>query len=168
MKQAILALDLVLVLAVHNSCLVLGGTCKGEYKEGPAMGTNASASSGLNVLNATLEVCSTSPRTGFYRNGYCETGPQDHGRHVVCAQVTQAFLAFTRAQGNDLSSPAPRHGFPGLKAGDRWCLCALRWQEANRAGVAPPVVLEATHAKALEYVSLNALMDGPSGPSGRE
>lgn len=110
-----------------------------------------------NVLGGDLEVCCTSPRTGFYRDGKCNTGAGDLGAHVVCAQMTAAFLSFTQSRGNDLSTPAPQYGFPGLKPGDRWCLCASRWQEALEAGVAPPVVLSATHASALEYVSLKDL-----------
>lgn len=97
------------------------------------------------------------PLTGFFRTGDCRTGPQDRGTHVVCAVVTEAFLAYTKARGNDLSTPIPAYGFPGLKPGDRWCLCVLRWTEALAAGVAPPVVLEATHAKALEVVDLATL-----------
>ncbi len=105
-----------------------------------------------NVLGTKLEVCCTSPMTGFYRNGICETGSQDLGTHVVCAEITEEFLAFTKSRGNDLSTPS--FGFPGLKAGDRWCLCASRWQEALEAGVAPPVILASTHAIALNYVAL--------------
>lgn len=108
-----------------------------------------------NVLGTLLEPCGTSPMTGFYRDGCCRTGADDHGSHVVCAMVTKEFLAYTKARGNDLSSPNP--WFPGLKPGDRWCLCALRWKEALDAGVAPPVVLEATHEKTLKYVSLDDL-----------
>jgi hypothetical protein len=110
-----------------------------------------------NVLGGTLEVCCTSPITGFYRDGLCNTGGGDYGVHVVCAQVTKEFLDYTKAQGNDLSTPVPAFNFPGLKPGDRWCLCASRWKEAFDDGVAPPVVLEATHASALEYVSLDDL-----------
>jgi len=110
-----------------------------------------------NVLGGRLEHCSTDPLTGFYRDGCCHTGPQDGGRHVVCAEMTEEFLAFTRSRGNDLSTPRPQWQFPGLKPGDRWCLCALRWREALNAGLAPPVHLEATHAKALDYVSLEDL-----------
>jgi uncharacterized protein (DUF2237 family) len=95
--------------------------------------------------------------TGFYRDGFCSTGANDQGVHVVCAEVTEAFLAFTKSQGNDLSTPAPMYGFPGLKPGDKWCLCASRWKEAFDAGVAPPVDLAATHARALEYVTLDEL-----------
>ncbi len=110
-----------------------------------------------NVLGGPLATCCTDPITGFYRDGKCNTGAGDFGAHVVCAQVTDAFLAFTRSRGNDLSTPAPAFGFPGLKPGDRWCLCASRWKEALDAGAAPPVVLAATHASALEYVSLDEL-----------
>lgn len=107
-----------------------------------------------NVLGGDLTPCSTDPLTGFYRDGCCRTGAGDLGAHVVCAEMTAAFLAFTQRQGNDLSTPMPAWQFPGLKPGDRWCLCALRWQEALAAGVAPPVDLNATHAAALEYLSL--------------
>jgi uncharacterized protein (DUF2237 family) len=105
-----------------------------------------------NVLGGELADCSHDPLTGFYRNGCCDTGSGDLGVHVVCARVTEEFLAFSQAQGNDLSSPMP--GFPGLVPGDRWCLCATRWQEALEAGVAPPIVLEATHISALEWTTL--------------
>jgi uncharacterized protein (DUF2237 family) len=107
-----------------------------------------------NVLGTDLQVCCTDPMTGFYRDGYCNTGGQDFGAHVVCAQMTAEFLEFTKAQGNDLSTPMPMYNFPGLKPGDCWCLCASRWEEALEAGIAPPVNLEATHARALEVVSL--------------
>lgn len=110
-----------------------------------------------NVLGGPLEICCTSPLTGFHRDGACRTGPQDLGSHTVCARVTAEFLAYTRSRGNDLSTPAPAFGFPGLRPGDRWCLCAARWQEALQAGVAPPVVLAATHEKALEVVDLDEL-----------
>ncbi len=96
--------------------------------------------------------------TGFYRDGCCHTGPADQGRHVVCAVMTEEFLAFTKAQGNDLSTPRPEYHFPGLKPGDHWCLCALRWREAHEAGVAPLVVLEATHEKVLDYVRMEDLV----------
>ena len=110
-----------------------------------------------NVLGENLKTCCTSPMTGFYRNGACETGPADTGTHVVCAEVTKGFLEFTRSRGNDLMSPAPHQGFPGLKPGDRWCLCVSRWKEALDAGVAPPVVLSATYEATLKYVSLEDL-----------
>lgn len=112
----------------------------------------------MNVLGQALEVCGTSPQTGFFRDGHCHTGPSDAGSHVICAQVTAEFLAFTKSHGNDLSAPTPEFGFPGLKPGDRWCLCALRWKEALLAGVAPPVFLAATHEAALRYVSLEELL----------
>lgn len=110
-----------------------------------------------NVLGGRLRGCGTQPMTGFYRTGDCQTGPDDHGVHAVCAEMTDAFLAFSRAQGNDLVTPRPEWGFAGLKPGDRWCLCAARWQEALEAGVAPPVILEATHLAALRVVSLEDL-----------
>jgi uncharacterized protein len=110
-----------------------------------------------NVLGGRLEPCSTAPRTGFYRDGCCNTGPEDLGLHVVCARMTAQFLEFSKAHGNDLSTPQPDFGFPGLKPGDRWCLCAGRWREALDAGVAPPVVLSATHEEALAVVSLEDL-----------
>ncbi len=111
----------------------------------------------VNVLGETLETCCTSPMTGFYRTGSCETGPEDMGRHVVCAQVDEAFLSFTKARGNDLSTPVPQFGFPGLKPGDRWCLCAARLREAMEAGAAPRVVLRSTNKAALEIVNLEEL-----------
>lgn len=116
--------------------------------------TNGSVPHVRNVLGGDLEPCGTTPRTGFYRDGCCTTGPEDRGLHVVCAHVTAAFLAFSRSCGNDLVTPQPAYGFPGLRPGDRWCLCAARWQEAFEAGVAPPVVLAATHEAALQVVQL--------------
>lgn len=111
----------------------------------------------LNVLGGPLETCSLDPRTGFTRTGCCETGPEDHGSHTVCAEVTAEFLRFSRDRGNDLSTPRPEYGFPGLKPGDTWCLCAPRWQEALDAGCAPRVRLGATHAGALEHCRLEDL-----------
>jgi uncharacterized protein len=110
-----------------------------------------------NVLGGRLEICCTSPMTGFTRTGKCETGPQDLGLHVVCAQVSADFLTFSQARGNDLITPRPEFGFPGLHPGDRWCLCAARWKEALAAGVAPRVLLTATHEAALEVVALEDL-----------
>ena len=110
-----------------------------------------------NVLGETLEPCSTTPMTGFFRDGCCNTSPEDVGSHTVCAVVTDAFLEFSRAAGNDLSTPMPDLGFPGLKAGDRWCICAPRWQEALEAGSAPHVALRATHEGALEWCQLQDL-----------
>lgn len=106
------------------------------------------------MLGRPLGACSNDPKTGFYRDGCCHTGPEDRGLHVVCAVMTEAFLAHTKARGNDLSTPRPELGFPGLRPGDRWCLCASRWQEALEAGVAPRVDLEATHERALSVVTL--------------
>ena len=111
-----------------------------------------------NVLGGPLQPCSVDPMTGFYRTGCCETGPDDLGSHTVCVRVTEEFLAFSRAVGNDLSTPMPEHGFPGLKDGDQWCLCAPRWQEALDAGQAPRVILDATHAGALQYCGLDDLV----------
>ena len=110
-----------------------------------------------NVLGTPLETCSLNPRTGFYRDGCCNTGADDAGLHLVCIIATDAFLEFSAAVGNDLSTPIPAYGFPGLKAGDRWCLCVQRWQQALQAGTAPQVVLEATHISALEFVDLEDL-----------
>ena len=110
-----------------------------------------------NVLGEPLIPCCSDPLTGFFRDGLCRTGPEDLGRHTVCAQVTEAFLAFSLAVGNDLSTPRPEYSFPGLRPGDSWCLCVLRWKEALQAGCAPPVVLAATHSSALEHVTLEEL-----------
>lgn len=112
---------------------------------------------GLNVLGKPLEIAGTKPITGFYRDGFCATGPEDKGVHVVAAVVTDEFLQFSKSRGNDLISPNPLYGFPGLKANDKWCLCASRWKEAYDAGVAPPVILEATHEKALRFATLDEL-----------
>lgn len=111
----------------------------------------------INVFGEPLRCCCNRPRTGFYRDGHCHTGPMDTGRHVVCARMTETFLAFSHARGNDLSTPRPEMNFPGLLPGDRWCLCALRWVEAYKAGYAPPVILEATHQAVLEYIDLETL-----------
>ena len=112
-----------------------------------------------NVLGGELASCSTEPVTGFYRNGCCETGPHDVGMHTVCAVMTAEFLAFSAAVGNDLSTPRPELAFPGLKPGDRWCLCAPRWKEALDAGMAPQLVLEACHEETLAIVPLGVLKD---------
>lgn len=111
----------------------------------------------LNVLGEPLQACSFDPLTGFFRDGCCNTDHQDHGTHVVCARMTESFLVFSAERGNDLITPRPQWRFPGLKAGDRWCLCATRWREALEAGVAPPVILAATHIKVLEYIALDDL-----------
>jgi len=110
-----------------------------------------------NVLGSDLIACSYDPLTGFYRDGCCSTGEEDHGTHVVCAQMTQAFLDYSLAQGNDLVTPRPEHRFAGLKPGDRWCLCVMRWREALSANVAPPVFLKSTHVNALGMVTLAQL-----------
>jgi uncharacterized protein len=111
----------------------------------------------VNVVGGELLPCSVEPLTGFYREGSCSTGPEDVGSHTVCAVMTEEFLAFSRRAGNDLSTPRPEWGFPGLRPGDRWCVCASRWVEAHRAGCAPPVVLGATHARALDVVPIDML-----------
>ncbi len=113
----------------------------------------------LNVLGGELQSCCAQPLTGFYRDGQCRTGPEDTGTHVVCAIMTEEFLSFTRSKGNDLSTPIPYYNFPGLKSGDRWCLCVSRWRQAYLEGLAPPVVLEATHKKALEIVPFEWLLE---------
>ncbi len=110
-----------------------------------------------NVLGGTLALCSEDPVTGFYRTGCCETGPQDHGVHTVCAVMTNEFLKFSQSRGNDLSTPRPEFGFAGLRAGDRWCLCAARWLEAYQADKAPDVVLAATNIATLRIVPIEAL-----------
>ena len=112
-----------------------------------------------NVLGRELQACSTSPLTGFFRNGCCETSHEDVGMHTVCAVMTAEFLAYSRSVGNDLSTPMPQYGFAGLSPGDRWCLCAPRWKEALDAGAAPQVVLEATHEETLAIVPLGVLKD---------
>ena len=114
-----------------------------------------------NVEGGPLALCSTQPLTGWRRDGYCDTDDADRGTHVVCAEVTQRFLEFTRSRGNDLSTPRPEHRFAGLRPGDRWCLCALRWREALDAGVAPPVIPQATHVRALSFVSAESLRAHP-------
>lgn len=119
-----------------------------------------------NVYGEVLRPCSVRPMTGFFRDGCCNTSAADAGCHTVCAEMTEAFLEFSKARGNDLTTPMPEYGFPGLKAGDRWCLCAGRWKEAWQAGVAPRVLLRATHKVALRHVPLSVLEehaadDGP-------
>ena len=117
----------------------------------------ASNEVGRSVFGRPLQSCNERPKTGFFRDGCCNTSPEDRGAHVVCAQMTAEFLAFSRERGNDLSTPVPQAGFPGLKPGDRWCLCAARWKEAFEAGCAPPVYLASTHERVLEYVSFEQL-----------
>lgn len=110
-----------------------------------------------NVLGTALETCSDDPMTGFYRDGCCRTGPEDHGLHLVCVVLTDEFLKFSREAGNDLSTPHPEFGFPGLKGGEKWCLCVTRWRDALEAGCAPKVSLRATHISTLEFVTLDDL-----------
>lgn len=112
-----------------------------------------------NVLGTELVDCSLDPLTGYFRDGCCNTGAGDSGVHVVCARVTAEFLAFSKERGNDLSTPMPQYGFAGLQPGDQWCLCAARWKEALDAGAAPKIVLEATHAAMLEWVTLEELQE---------
>lgn len=116
------------------------------------------AMAALNVLGGILQTCCTSPLTGFYRNGRCDTGPEDQGVHTVCVKVSDDFLAFSLAHGNDLVTPRPQYNFTGLQAGDCWCLCAARWKEALDAGVAPKIRLAATHEATLQLVSLDELI----------
>ena len=111
----------------------------------------------VNVLGGPLKACSFDPVTGFFRDGCCNTGPEDRGRHTVCVRMTAEFLAFSERRGNDLSTPRPEFGFPGLRPGDRWCLCADRWREAWAAGVAPKVVLASTHRSVLDTIPLEVL-----------
>ena len=112
-----------------------------------------------NVLGTQLISCSFDPLTGYFRNGFCQTDERDRGSHVVASVMSEDFLNFTKSAGNDLSTPNPIYNFPGLKPGDRWCLCALRWKEAYDAGSAPYVILEATHEKALNFIKLSALLE---------
>ncbi|CAA9548457.1 MAG: identified by similarity to GB:AAD29263.1 [uncultured Thermoleophilia bacterium] len=121
----------------------------------------------VNVVGGALRPCSTEPLTGFYRDGCCGTGPEDVGSHTVCSIMTAEFLEFSRLAGNDLSTPRPEWGFAGLAPGDRWCVCAGRWLEAYRAGCAPPVVLGATHAQALDAVPIEALTAHAAQPDPR-
>lgn len=123
----------------------------------PEDGSGPGGRSGRNVLGGPLASCSMKPLTGYFRDGCCHTDRSDLGRHVVCARVTEEFLAFSTARGNDLQTPRPEFGFDGLQPGDQWCLCAARWLEAQGAGVAPTVVLEATHVSALELIPLPLL-----------
>ena len=121
-----------------------------------------------NILGTDLKCCGTKPMTGYFRDGFCRTTETDRGRHVVACIVNEKFLYFTLQMGNDLSSPNPMYNFPGLKAGDKWCVCALRWKEAFDAGCAPEVILEATHEKSLEYVNLDDLISMSSDTKCKE
>ena len=119
--------------------------------------SDTSAPAALNVLGQSLVICGCEPMTGWFRDGFCRTNGADLGRHTVCCVVSEGFLAYSRAQGNDLSTPAPQYGFPGLKTGDHWCVCASRWLEAYEDGMAPPVRLEACEASTLEVIPLELL-----------
>jgi len=112
-----------------------------------------------NVLGGDLEQCSGNPKTGYFRDGCCHTSAEDPGMHTICSVMTEEFLEFTKMMGNDLSTPRPEYGFPGLKPGDRWCLCLERWKQALKADSAPPVVLEATHASVVEFLDLDTLRE---------
>ena len=130
-----------------------------RFEGTPALNFRCStmSSEDKNVLGGALAPCSQAPLTGFFRDGCCNTGPDDMGLHVVCARVTSEFLEFERAHGNDLVTPVPESGFPGLKPGDQWCVCAARWRKALEAGVAPPVMLQATHEETLAVIPLSDL-----------
>lgn len=129
----------------------------GAVRASASAGKSTVSSRPQNVLGGELGCCCLKPKTGFYRDGFCQTGEQDVGRHTVCSVVTDEFLSFSKARGNDLTRAVPGGSFPGLKGGDKWCLCVTRWKEALDAGVAPGVVLAATHVKALDFVSLEDL-----------
>ena len=120
---------------------------------------NEDLAQSVNVFGQPLGLCCNSPVTGFFRDGFCNTGSLDHGTHVVCSEMTKEFLDFSKSKGNDLTTPNEAYGFPGLIAGDKWCLCVLRWKEAYDAGKAPKVYLEATHDKALNYVTIEQLIE---------
>ena len=121
-----------------------------------------------NILGTDLKCCGTKPMTGYFRDGFCRTTETDRGRHVVACIVNEKFLHFTRQMGNNLSSPNPMYNFPGLKPGDKWCVCALRWKQAFDAGCAPEVILEATHEKSLDYLNLDDLISMSSDPEYKE
>ena len=120
---------------------------------------NYAMAQSLNVFGQPLLLCCNEPKTGFYRDGFCNTGSNDVGTHVICAEMTAEFLSFTKSKGNDLSTPNPFYDFPGLKPGDFWCLCAIRWKEAYDADAAPKVKLECTHEKALDFVTIEQLIE---------
>ena len=148
---------------VASECAVDGpNACLGIGPAGTGL-ADLPIEASVNVLNSALEVCSTAPLTGWYRDGYCRTDERDRGVHVVCATVTDAFLQYSKARGNDLTRPSASGGFPGLVDGDGWCLCAARWDEARRAGVAPPVRLKATHHSASRYVDVDHLASHSQG-----
>ena len=155
-KLVVMALACFSVTPTTAAAQTAAGVC--DEAQATCVDSEPAASGGpevKSVAGTPLQVCSTKPMTGWFRDGYCRTQSADKGRHVVCAEMTQEFLDFTRRRGNDLSTPRGR--FVGLKPGDRWCLCALRWREAHEAGKAPPVELEATHSLALHYTSYPSL-----------
>ena len=143
----------------HGHMIAHANNGRPSPPNGPPDGPDdtAAKSSPRNVLGTTLAPCSTAPMTGFFRDGSCRTCPEDVGSHTVCCEMTEAFLVFSRSRGNDLSTPRPEWGFPGLNPGDRWCVCASRWLEAARAGCAPLVALDATHERALTVVPIDEL-----------
>ena len=143
---------ILLALAILTSAVIAG-----RKKDPKNISKNMSEAK--NVLGGKLESCCTNPVTGFFRDGYCRTNHLDQGVHVVCAVVDDKFLNFSRSRGNDLITPLPEYNFPGLKAGDSWCLCALRWKEAYQAGLAPMVNLRATHQRALDFIPLEILQE---------
>jgi uncharacterized protein len=144
------------LLFFYSFGFLFGQSAKNE-KSTPKVMNSSTLKTPKNVLGTALQACCFDPKTGYFRDGFCKTRSDDVGTHVICAIVTQDFLTFTRSKGNDLETPAPQYSFPGLKPGDKWCLCALRWKEAYNAGFAPPVVLESTNKIALEYVTIEAL-----------
>ncbi len=156
-RQLRLSVSIVVILNLCVAAWLVSAT-PATAPQSPILPTLKETTMHKNVLGTALQLCSSNPRTGFYRNGFCETGADDAGTHTVCAVVTQDFLDYTLSRGNDLITPRPDYNFPGLNPGDRWCLCALRWQEALRAGEAPPVVLDATNEKTLDYVPRDDLL----------
>lgn len=138
-------------MALMFVCFSLGGPARAE-------------DAAKNVTGGALQSCSTAPMTGYGRDGYCNADPQDSGNHVVCARVTEKFLSYTQSRGNDLSTPRPENAFPGLKPGDKWCLCAARWKEAEAAGAAPEIDPAATHEKALETIGADAIASHSAQP----
>jgi uncharacterized protein len=149
MNKKLIINTLCCFLLFYSNQKTYSQTTKKQVKKETTMATN--------VLGTELQACCFDPKTGYFRDGYCKTSTDDVGTHVVCAVVTQEFLTFTKSRGNDLETPFPQYDFPGLKPGDKWCLCVLRWKEALDTGFAPPVVLEATHKIALKYVTLEDL-----------
>ena len=143
---------LVLILAISTALYF-----KNRHNSAPASTMIVNTAKARNVFGEQLQPCCFDPMTGYFRDGFCRTASHDFGTHVVCAEMTASFLAFTKSRGNDLSNPRPEYHFPGLQPGDRWCLCALRWKEAEEAGKAPPVILASTDERALKYIPLETL-----------